>query len=738
VDGIDELPNPMRPFVKAWIDGLAQDFPESRIVVTSRPAAAEEGWLAKEGFDDSELQPMDLEDIQSLIEQWHEAAKQDRPESEKTELDIYKTSLKETVRSNAPIRRLSVTPLLCAMICALHWDRRQHVPSDRMELYRIALEMLLDRRETERGMADFPQFAKLNMRSKESLLRNFAYWLMRNNRSDAQRDEAQQCLNRAQKSFSGNKYNLSELLQFLLERSGLLREPIEGRIDFIHRTFQEFLAAKQAILERDIDFLINNAHLPEWRETLILAAGHAGEKDADKLVSGLLERAATEPKRRHSMVLLAIGCLETAIDLPAATRAKVRIELAAIMPPKSMAETNDVAAAGEIAIPHLRGQRHKSGKIVTACIRALTNIGGEASLMALKEYTNDWRTAVIRELFRAQTYFDQPIMDTLNWKWPILELCSSKINDLSSLRNLTQLQTLNLAYCEKICDLSPLRKLTNLRTLNLAGCDKIIDIEPLSDLPNLEELFLTSANIDLSSLSSLISITKLNLRVGKNTNWSALADIGKLEDLTLFFGNEPSNIDPGFFGANLKEITFICAPVLPNNLFQGKQLKSLTLHTENRSFSLAPLAALTGLESLALTGCIPSTEFRAISGLTGLKSLILTGCQELTSLEPLAPLKHLHKLSVNSCRGITDLAPLAGLAELRELSLSGCLNIEDISPLGNLLELQNLMLQSCSLISSLEALGSLSKLQRLIAPSASLYETLPREHPCRQSRPLAF
>ena len=56
-------------------------------------------------------------------------------------------------------------------------------------------------------------------------------------------------------------------LRYLLERSGVIREPVVGRIDFVHRTFQEYLAGKQAAEKHLMEFLVRNAHLDQcWAD----------------------------------------------------------------------------------------------------------------------------------------------------------------------------------------------------------------------------------------------------------------------------------------------------------------------------------------------------------------------------------------------------------------------------------------------------------------------------------------
>jgi predicted NACHT family NTPase len=61
-----------------------------------------------------------------------------------------------------------------------------------------------------------------------------------------------------------------------MERSGLLREPAAGRVDFVHRTFQEYLAAKAAVDNDEIGQLVANAHDDQWLGPASRVAEFAG------------------------------------------------------------------------------------------------------------------------------------------------------------------------------------------------------------------------------------------------------------------------------------------------------------------------------------------------------------------------------------------------------------------------------------------------------------------------------
>jgi hypothetical protein len=63
------------------------------------------------------------------------------------------------------------------------------------------------------------------------------------------------------------EYSAQDVLQHLLDRSGVVREPVLGRVDFVHRTFQEYLAAKEAVEDQPVETPVTRTHLDQWWET---------------------------------------------------------------------------------------------------------------------------------------------------------------------------------------------------------------------------------------------------------------------------------------------------------------------------------------------------------------------------------------------------------------------------------------------------------------------------------------
>jgi hypothetical protein len=280
VDGVDEVAESRRGEVRAWLREIVTTFPKCRFVVTSRPHAVQQHWLDSEGFKESDLQPMDMASIETFIDHWHMAVGQEvQREEEIATLERLAEDLKITIKGNRAIRRLATNPLLCSVICALHRDTNEQLPEDRLDLYERCCAMLLERRDPESGLC-VKGYPRLNYRQKRSLLDDLAYWMLKNDWSEIPLGSARDRLQKKVQTFrpderEGIPLTGDTALRFFIERSGILREPLEGKLDFAHRTFQEFMAANAAIAEGDIGVLLSNATNSQWGEVVVLGAGLA-------------------------------------------------------------------------------------------------------------------------------------------------------------------------------------------------------------------------------------------------------------------------------------------------------------------------------------------------------------------------------------------------------------------------------------------------------------------------------
>jgi hypothetical protein len=410
VDGVDELSADRRDEVRYWLRDLVHAFPQARYVVTSRPSAALPTWLDGEGFDVLDLQPMTPGDVQIFVERWHSAMRAQCLDYEaKHELDCFQQSLLEQIGTRRHLRKLTGYPLLCALLCALNRDRRAAMPNNRMELFEVALQMLLERLDSERKI---PSITGLNRIEKTLLLGDLAYWFIRNEISDAKVDRVKQRLSQRLFAMPQIAVDVNDVYRHLLERTGLLRQPVEGRIDFVHRTFQEYLAARSAVVESDdLGVLVNHSHSDQWHDMIVMAAGHATSTQRRELLHGLLARGDQEPtdaksNRRETFHLLAMACLETVPELDPRLWREIEQRAEHLVPPRSTMAAKSLAAAGGFVLDLLNSVEPVDEQETIATIRALVETGLDEAIAVIARFSRDTRTGVLNELIRGWSRFD--------------------------------------------------------------------------------------------------------------------------------------------------------------------------------------------------------------------------------------------------------------------------------------------------------------------------------------------
>ena len=683
VDGLDEVSQNNRNEVRDWIRELTISFPAARFILSSRPTATDVDWLKPEGFYESTLQSMTKQDIFAFIDHWHSAvadALQD--EAERDELKPLAEKLKSVIESNRSIYNLATTPLLCAMISALHRERRSQLPKDRIELYEACTSMLLERREIERKI-DYSDYPSLTYRQKRALLNYFAYWLIKNKLSLVEVERADLHFESRLKIVEGlAKTTGTDIRRLFLERSGLLREPIKGSLHFAHRTFQEFLAAQAAIDEDDIGVLVNNAHDDQWREVVILAAGLASQKKREALIAELINRGDNEQSSRHQLHLLSVACLETSVLLGPETKQEIEKRLKLLKLPKNMTEAKQWASAGELSIPYLSKGFKENVTIATACARALLLIGGEVGLKSLESFAKDSRSTVINELERGAEYYD---LD--NYSRHVFSknrAFSSRFRHITSLTGIEYLD-----YLEKVSIYGDSHK-------EIKSRDKVINnLDMISNLKRLSYLKISSFS-DHLNLRALSKLPKLKFLV--------LENLEKIESVSEITENE-----------NIETLIISNCKIL-NNIIAIRslhKLRNLRLEQCDNISDLDVLSNLPDLEAFSFPGHKKITNLDFLSNCKKLKYLGLPYCSSLDDISALSKMENLESVSFSACSQISDISPLLSHNNLQTLDLALCDKIENLNIIQHLKELKFLSLMGGNADNSQALALSLPKLRAI-------------------------
>ncbi|NJP67575.1 NACHT domain-containing protein [Streptomyces spiramenti] len=670
VDGIDEVPESERGDVRQWLVSLVRAFPDCLWLVTARPSAVGHDWLADAGFGDLSLAPMSGTDTETFVRRWHTAAR--LPEQSAGDL-------LDALHRRPDLSRLATNPLMCGLICALHHTRHGYLPRGREALYQAALQMLLERRDQERRVR---AGVELDAATQILLLQRLAYWLIRNERAEMEREDAVDVLADALPGMPAlaDTADAAQLYRFLLERSGLLREPADGVVDFVHRTFQDYLAAKAAIEARDIPWLVRQAHKDQFEDVIRMAVAHGRPGERDRLLRQLVKRGDTVRRHRIRLHLLAVACLEHAAELSPEVRDLVRERARQYLPPRCKEEAEALAQAGPIILDLLPGPEGLTEDEQVATVRTVTALGGtDHALSVLRRHRATpavaQQLADAWDLFDTDRYYEEVVRHLapagLTW-WGRNNRMVELSADLSGPRGVTDSSYIPLT---RIADFLNRH---SVAMLDLRGA-VTATLPWLRGTTSLESLILC----ETSSFEGSEVLRELDLNYLQLQRWGpdpfgrrVFEELSGLETVTqLAFLND----------VPLRSLDQLPSPPL---------LRYLRL--PDHPPPLDGIGALTGLEHLSVWGserAVSHEELRAIATLRQLTDIdlgnreVLTFAQESLSLPTVKRASLLKRMDSAPAANVSAVAEV--FPQLESLHFGYGLLPEDLSPLRDLPRLRS-------------------------------------------------
>ncbi|MFG2991135.1 NACHT domain-containing protein [Streptomyces sp. NPDC048257] len=531
VDGIDEIPEAERDRARDWLADLIAACPGNRWLVTSRPTAVRQDWLAAVDFSEVTLTPMNPANVRAFIEHWHAAADHTPPE--------YREQLLDSVAKKPDLARLATNPLLCGMICALHRERRGFLPSGRKELYAASLSMLLHRRDRERGLR-LPDLAE---EPQLQLLQRLAYWLIRNGRTEMDRSRAEALIEDALPAVpaAGVLGGAPAVFAHFLERTGLLRAPTENSVEFVHRTFQDFLGARAALDEGGLGELTGHAEDDQWEDVIRMAVAQGRPRDRAEIIQSLLAR------KSQRSVLLALACLGYAAELAPALRREVQWQAGRLIPPTGVGTARELGRIGPLILELLpQPEQVPSGPAALYTVQAAGGVVSELAVPFLAGFAQHPAYEVRAELARLWPRFEtrRYAAEVISRLPPAQNVTVVSDAELAALAEFSPRSDLNVvgevtgealtAYLGAVraeylalrgngllTDLDFLRGQDALLSIEISHCSGIQDLEGLRGLP------VRTAVLDLRGgllpigpvLAGWTSLRHLVLR-GAHANWS--------------------------------------------------------------------------------------------------------------------------------------------------------------------------------------------------------------------------
>jgi hypothetical protein len=621
LDGMDELNPARRADALEWLDRLVADYPNARYVIGSRPSVVQRDWLAEHEFVTFDLLPLSDDGIRDFIKNWHAAAiEREVTPRERAWLAMASRKLAASLAARPELAKLASSPLLCGLICALHRQKDMILPADRRGLFDAALDLLLVRWDEQRGVLVEGAWP----RSKEEqllLLQRFAYGMVVSAEVMLPRAEASARFARAILGLRSQDADPDAIVQQAVERTGLLREPYPDQIQFVHRTFRDYLAAREFVESGLTAQLVEHAHEPGWREIVVMAVAQARPKERGELLTRLLDKADTMRRRDYRLAerldLVAAVCLdEVQVIDPESVRSRAQEAVRRLIPPASFDDAEALARAGAFVLDLLPGPDGLAEDEAARVVHIAARIGGEGAWTKIAPFAARNQSMVIDELLagwrHAADVEDYARTVLSNVDFGDLRVPVRRYERARELRHFTKLRAVRCIG--DIAPLDPLADIPHLHTLELRANSVVRDLSPLAACRTLRDLELLLCE-SLRDLSALAQSTVEYLSMHR----MPAVDLATLRDVPLLrLRIQHPKLDAGLHA-------------LPGAI----PLRELVLDHRGRGPRLGGIGRLRTLERLVLRTPPVAEDVPELAELPMLRQIAVRGLDHLADLEPL-------------------------------------------------------------------------------------------------------
>jgi hypothetical protein len=675
VDGLDEVPQEDREEARQWLGQLLSAYGSNLCLVTVRPLAVEEHWLSREGFQELHLLPMRDTDIEAFVHAWHDTARHEASTSaeELRQLSELEASLKARFTSTPALRNLARTPLLCAVICALHRRSGGDLPVSRPELYTAALKMLLGKRDARRKIPR-PEGVELSPEAHQALLQRIAIWLVRNGQSQLSHEQALKQLAPALEGMPKVREQgpPEAILRHILNRSGVLEERTADSIQFIHRTFQDYLAAAEFRGSDHLSELLRHASQEEWHDVVLLSVGHCTDAEVRAVIENLMAQGDEQTGHtRRNLHVLAASCAAEAVFLAPETRRAVEDRVKAFLPPRNENQAIEVARLGPYALPMLPGPAGLAEDVQLLVFTTLRRIGTPECLPLALDFALQ-PSPLVRQ-FVVSAWRDFPVE-----RYAREVLARMRLDDLQVLvdrdhmiRNLRHLEPLRDVVVSGAFDASQLDgdlPRTGLDSLTVKDNSKLSDLSFVRGRPGIRSLCIGESTWveDISALAGTeLTTLDFDATLLDSEHLAVIPTLPLLRELRLR-GLDPAGLPPPHPGVARLSVSEPRLRLDSLHLWTG--LRGLALWQETSIGELFDqITNLRRLRALQLPLRDPALELAGLPAQPGIHSLTLPSLKNNTDLTGIAltfPFLRRITLGLESVYSTVDLTPLHALPGL--------------------------------------------------------------------------
>jgi len=292
LDGLDEVVNrSQRGQVCQEIESLVRSvYPGNRVIVTAREAGYSDEAVFSDRFTRLDVQDLDESQIAVLVEKW---CRRLYPANVAANRDALVAAIRyiNNLRRERDLPPLINTPLMTTMVVSVQYGETE-LPRERARLYDACIKVILQAQYVPDDTPGDPARERLvnwggPWEEQRKWLSRLALAMHEGGRGAAavRAERVREILAEALPPDT-----LDTFIRAVRDRGGLFDERGEF-FQFLHLTFQEFLAARAIAKQREAGWRTLAGHVADswWREVLLLVYGYlqADEGPADEFLDWL-------------------------------------------------------------------------------------------------------------------------------------------------------------------------------------------------------------------------------------------------------------------------------------------------------------------------------------------------------------------------------------------------------------------------------------------------------------------